>query len=217
MAALQETGRKALSELLKGTTRFQSESGVNFYFATVDVKGSTTIDPIGTILLWDGVDAFGVFAAPVDWAGTTANSVGDVVKPTTRNGFEYIAVAAGTTGGSEPTFPVILGDTVVDGTVTWKAQAPYGVDVTSSLPNKSSLALSVGAKEGIGFNKEAITLTGTATQMTVLFRGDAQVVAAGMELTGLTAADILEMNVALEKQLISIGVSAEDVVPSFVS
>jgi len=55
------------------------------------------------------------------WIVTTAVAVGQHVAPTTENGFYYKATVAGTTGGSEPTWPTVLGGTVVDGTVTWTA------------------------------------------------------------------------------------------------
>jgi len=63
------------------------------------------------------------------WAASTAYAVvvagdagaGAVVKPTTYNGFYFEATAAGTSGGSEPTWPTAIGSTVTDGGVTWTA------------------------------------------------------------------------------------------------
>ena len=56
-----------------------------------------------------------------NWAATTAYSVGNFAAPTSENDFYYKVTVAGTTAGSEPTWPVVLGNTVVDGTVTWGA------------------------------------------------------------------------------------------------
>lgn len=54
------------------------------------------------------------------WVTLTAYSVGDSVEPTTPNTRRYECTTAGTTGGSEPTFPTGgLGSTVSDGTVVW--------------------------------------------------------------------------------------------------
>lgn len=62
----------------------------------------------------------------VQRAATTAYAVGDVVRPVATNGFIYRATTAGTTGAGLPTYPTVLGQTVVDGTVTWEC---YGVGI----------------------------------------------------------------------------------------
>lgn len=54
------------------------------------------------------------------WNATTAYSLGDEAIPdASQNGYTYEVTTAGTSGGSEPTWPTTLGNTVVDGTVTW--------------------------------------------------------------------------------------------------
>jgi hypothetical protein len=57
----------------------------------------------------------------VTWGATTFYNYGQVVIPPTPNAFLYrcVTAAGGTTAGSAPTFPTVVGDTVVDGGVTW--------------------------------------------------------------------------------------------------
>jgi hypothetical protein len=50
---------------------------------------------------------------------TTAVTLGQTTVPAVHNGRMYKCTTAGTTGGTEPTWPVVDGGTVVDGTVTW--------------------------------------------------------------------------------------------------
>lgn len=53
-------------------------------------------------------------------AASTAYVVGDVVRPATGNGFLYMATNSGTTAAGLPSYPTILGQSVVDSGVTWE-------------------------------------------------------------------------------------------------
>jgi hypothetical protein len=65
---------------------------------------------------------------PAEWLASTAytaieggdRSVGSYVRPTTYAGLDAECTVAGTSAGSEPTWPTTAGDTVGDGGVTWR-------------------------------------------------------------------------------------------------
>lgn len=54
------------------------------------------------------------------WAASTSYAEDKVVRPTTGNGFLYRATNAGSSAATEPTWPTIIGRTVVDSGVTWE-------------------------------------------------------------------------------------------------
>ncbi len=55
-----------------------------------------------------------------EWEASTAYALGESVEPVTPNTYRYEVTTAGTSGSSEPTWPTsAIGNTVVDGTVTW--------------------------------------------------------------------------------------------------
>ena len=58
---------------------------------------------------------------PSDWQATNGYSVDDICKPTTPNDYWYICTVAGTSSGTEPAvWPTTIGETEVDGSVTWE-------------------------------------------------------------------------------------------------
>lgn len=85
-----------------------------FGSTTADVKLQTTVNP--------GVD--NITLTPTDilpeWVTATAHVIGDAIEPTTPNGYRYVVVTEGTTGGAEPTWPTTVGSQVADGTVVWQ-------------------------------------------------------------------------------------------------
>jgi hypothetical protein len=61
------------------------------------------------------------------WVQSNAYALGAVVRPVTANGFAYEVTTAGTSGGSEPTWPTVVGATVVNGGVTFTCVTQYGI------------------------------------------------------------------------------------------
>ena len=49
-----------------------------------------------------------------EWAAATAYVLGNVIKPTTDNGYYYVCSRAGTSGGTQPVFPTTVALTVND-------------------------------------------------------------------------------------------------------
>lgn len=58
---------------------------------------------------------------PADWQATTAYVLGDWVASTSPAGFNFVCIVAGTSDGSEPTWPTAESGTVVDDGATWQA------------------------------------------------------------------------------------------------
>lgn len=68
------------------------------------------------------------------WTPGTLINPGQYIEPTTPNGFRYKATqaAAAYTAGTEPAWPTTVGATVVDGGVTWTAEAKATITWTAS-------------------------------------------------------------------------------------
>ena len=82
----------------------------------------------------------------VSRANSTAYVVGDVVRPATGNTFLYRATNSGTSGGSIPTYPTVLGQTVVDGGVTWECYGIAIIVLTSANPITWATATFTGVR-----------------------------------------------------------------------
>lgn len=213
------TTRDKFSELVKAYNKFEDQFGVNYCFATVSVEGSGDIDNIGVPVMWSEDDsAFIEFSANADWAASTAYSVGDVVKPTTQDGYEYVCVTAGTSHTAEPTFVAVPGATTTETTsVVWLCREAYsGNGIDSPLPNGAHIAVICGPAEGRGFNYEDTTLSSTAVNMTVIYRGPGALSKSGFEWGSTVAADQAEFYKQLEKQGLALVTAGTTVTPTFV-
>lgn len=211
--------RTRYSDLIKGFDPFETEAYVDYCFESVDVKGSAATDNIGIPLKYSTANsAYYIFTANIDWAANTAKSLGDVVKPTTQNGYEYVCITAGTTNDTEgePTWPTTEGATVTetDG-VAWLCRRAYTGD-SGSLSDGSEICILVGAKEGAGFNQADTTLSYTAISMPVIFRGPAGIAEDGITWGSVAAADQAEFLAALKRKGFTVVASGTTVTPTFV-
>jgi hypothetical protein len=95
------------------------------YDARMQVRPSVDEDPVLDLTVANGRMTVGF--DPPKWQATTAYALGQQVVPTTLNGFVYEVTVAGTSGGTEPSggtpWPTTLGNTVVNGTVTFRAES----------------------------------------------------------------------------------------------
>ncbi len=79
----------------------------------------TFITGLGTSGAKDFLGIDGIVVVHTAWAASTAYSLGDYVHATTFNGFRYECTTAGTSDTTEPTWPLVEGETVTDGSVVW--------------------------------------------------------------------------------------------------
>jgi hypothetical protein len=88
--------------------------------------GSTTANRVLQATSNPGVDQITLtptYAIP-DWEAAELLDIGDSRRPTTPTGYRYEVIISGTTHAStEPTWPTVIGSTIVDGTVTWEVVA----------------------------------------------------------------------------------------------
>ena len=92
------------------------------------------------------------------WAPGEAQIIGDLLVPSTLNGYLYRCTTAGTTGATEPTWPVAVGATVSDGTAVWTcgvATAAAGTvsmeAVLQQMLNDSPVSLTLYAPDASSF------------------------------------------------------------------
>lgn len=99
--------------------------------ATGDAQGAAGVPVEWGRLLTIGKQTFAATEAIAAWQASHTYVLNDLVQPTTPNGRYYKATAVvGDSDSSEPTWPTVTGNTVVDGGVTWTDQGliPNGID-----------------------------------------------------------------------------------------
>ena len=92
-------------------------------------------------------------------AVTTAYALGAIVRPSAGNGFVYQAVVAGTSGGSAPTWPTVVGTTVTDGTVTWLNIGSAVTTLTAAAPSWTSSGVGITASYAVIYDSTVGTGT----------------------------------------------------------
>ncbi len=107
------------------------------YLAFSDLKTGKG-QPAVYDLLSGNLDPYSMRPAGDRWKANTVYQAGEVVTPnngTTGNGHIYVCTVAGTSGATQPAFPIVDGSTVTDATVTWKEVTAHAGTAIDSIPN----------------------------------------------------------------------------------
>lgn len=97
------------------------------------------------------------------------------------------------------------------------AQDISAITEDSSLPNGAPVAVVVGTKEGRGVNRADVTLSATAQPLTVMYRGEGAVKAAGIDFGAASAPNIALFKAQLEKQGIAVVDAAATAAPNYIT
>lgn len=103
------------------------------------------------------------------WVTGTAYSLGNQIEPTVSNGYVYICTTAGTSGGTQPTWPTSVNSTVTDGaTAVWTCyQAKHPTtEIKLSLTSGSGLT---GATAGAALNVAQVVQNGSGNAIPIYF------------------------------------------------
>ncbi len=104
------------------------------------------------------------------WIANTAYVVGQKVQPIAGNGFVYRCSVSGTSGSSEPSWPVSpLGATVADGGCTWALTAVHHPKTEIKLALSSGAGLTA-ATGGAQLNVATTILGGVGTAVPIYMR-----------------------------------------------
>lgn len=148
--------RTDLSDNPQDTVLYFGSQATNRKIRTTTAPGTNqiTLTPTDTLPNWD--DA-------------TAYALGAVIEPVTPNTFFYLCTTAGTSGGTEPTWPTSgIGSTVVDGTCVWELQG-LKHPITEVKLSLTSGGLA-GATGGAALNLGTEILGGSANAIEVNMR-----------------------------------------------
>jgi hypothetical protein len=114
-----------------------------------------------------------------DWTANTVIRTGDAIRPTTANGFFYVAKDGGKTGATEPSWDADLGGETEDNTVTWVAY-----DDTVLLHEGEVITSSTWtADDGVTLGSGMYAAVDTATDSTVWIVGVSASIEDTFELT----------------------------------
>lgn len=147
-----------------------------YFGSTNSGVSTTTLQAVSS----PGVDP--IILTPTDilqeWMVATVYALGAIIEPTSPNGYIYKVTTAGTSAPStQPTWPTVIGSTVVDNTVVWTCYAAShpttelklaltgGSGLTAATPG-AALTIGTTLTSGVG-NAVAVHIRLTNTVTTV--------------------------------------------------
>lgn len=178
-ALTSEISTRAINHLVDGTGDPQD---LLFYYGSPNAANK-----VGAASA-PGVDDISISisnATPL-WAASTTFAVNSKVRTTAKNGYQYKVQSVsglGLTGGSEPVWPTVIGNTVSDNLVIWVCEGKLheSTEIKLALTNGGLAAATAGAALSIG----TVVLGGSANAVPVHVRIDdaTAVVGAASELS----------------------------------
>lgn len=157
----EQPSSPTFSELFVGRIdRIAIADGENIRLECRDANVATLSDSFFERERWYGLTpaAYAYQKGCLLWAPSEAQAVGDLVVPSTLNGYLYRCTTAGTTGTTEPSWPTTVGNTVSDGTAVWtcgSATAAAGTvtmeTVLQQMLNDSPVTLTLYAPDASSF------------------------------------------------------------------
>lgn len=132
-------------------------------FQMVIANGSVTSATNTTVTstAFSSINLFNILAPSTTWVASTGYNKYQTVNPTVANGFFFVATVAGTSAATQPVWPTVVGNTVVDGTVTWMCQAVIPAGYLSALGYRYIIQYTSGVLEGLGFEVSGYDLNQT--------------------------------------------------------
>jgi hypothetical protein len=76
----------------------------------------------------------------VAWQASHSYTLADIVRPITPNGYVYECTLGGVSGGVEPLWPTIPGNTVTDGAAEWTCRSPSIIIVNGGTYNITNIS-----------------------------------------------------------------------------
>lgn len=161
------TAYSGLEQLIHETDLSDNPQDLQLYFGSDESAGTRQLQATSN----PGTDQITLTPTDdlADWVTATAYSLGDYVEPTTPNGFVYECTTAGTSGGSEPSWPTSgIGTTVADGTAVWTFKGAR--HATTEIKLASTSGGLAGATAGAALNLGTTLLSGSANAVEVHMR-----------------------------------------------